>query len=58
MNLAFVHEFKQSLHVVGGGSLQDDIASTSMAWRCTVEQLLEVFTARCQDHLMRFERTT
>lgn len=45
MDLSFIHEFKECLHVVGRSGFQDNVASTRMTGWCCVKQFLEVFTA-------------
>lgn len=55
MHLPFVHELEERLHVVGTGGLEEYVAGAGMAGRRRVEQLLEVFAARRQDHLVSFE---
>lgn len=56
VHLPFVHELQQGGHVAGGGAVQND--EDARTYWSRLEQVLEVFTARGQDKLVRLERDT
>lgn len=58
MHLSLIHELEQGLHVLSRGGLEDDVARPGMARRRGVEQLLEMFAACCEYHLVRSELAT